>query len=309
MKPFWLVVTTFLLHLLPAAAHAQDESASAIIDEGMNLRRDGHVEEALAAFERASHIERSPRVVAQLGLTHAMLEHWVVAYRSLNEALSANHDEWVASRREALERAAAEIRSHLSLLRLGGCDADVLISVDGNDVSIADGSSIALEPGAHRVDVRGSATSFQQPITAAAGETVHIQCSAMSAPLVTTSSEATSTPPRLKRTRLPLVLGIIGLSVGAVSVGIGIRYNMLREDDVQDAGSCGSSYTCYDDAAARAHSRTAPMLVGYIAGGALIAASLVALLVSGSSEDSADAPTLACGPAFEGVGATCSGRF
>lgn len=311
-----LVATVFSLVfvcLFTPIARAQDHTASALIDEGMAQRRDGQVTEALATFERASAIDRSPRVVAQLGLTHAMLEHWVLAYGALTEALTATADEWIGSRREALERALAEIRAHLALLRLGGCDGDSHVAIDGHRISIGDGSTIPLEPGVHQVAVRGRANAFEQPLTAVAGETVHVQCSAVSAPQLTSAEPASDgqTQERAEASpnRVARVLGIVSIGLGAVGVGVGVAYQVTREGDVSDAVACGSRYSCYDDAAARANSRMTPMVVSYIAGGALIAAGVITLLLAGTRTDHASAQSFACAPTMDSIGAACTGSF
>lgn len=307
------LILVLALATFAGTALAQETTANALIELGTAQRRDGRVQEALASFERASAMERSPRVVAQLGLTHAMLEHWLVAYSSLTEALGATHDDWISSRREALERALAEIRTHLSLLRLGDCDGDAQVSIDGQAVFMSGDSVLPLLPGAHDVAVRGRASAFEQSVTASAGESVLIQCRAMNAPEITRTGSSGSAPvepqPAPSRVSVARVLGFVGLGLGAVGVGVGVTFNVMRESDVRDAAACGSRYTCYDDAALRASSRNTPMLIGYVAGGALIAASVLTLVLSAGSSPSDDSRAFVCAPNLDRVGATCSGSF
>ena len=88
-----------------APAAAQETPATALLREGIELRRAGRDAEALARFERAHAVEPSPRTLAQMGLAEQALGRWVRAEAHLRAALAPRDDAWIERNRAALDAA------------------------------------------------------------------------------------------------------------------------------------------------------------------------------------------------------------
>jgi hypothetical protein len=114
------------------------ESAEALIEEGIALRRAGDDQAAAAAFERAYAASPSPRGAAQLGLARQALGRWVDAHARLTEALAASGDAWVDRNRAALEQALAVVQGEVGSVQIlvsGAPEPDVHATVGGREVS------------------------------------------------------------------------------------------------------------------------------------------------------------------------------
>jgi hypothetical protein len=123
---------SFLIAALSStsSARAQDESDEAHVRRGIELRGEGHDEEALREFETAMAIRATPRTLAQIALAHQALGHWVAAESSLDEALVATSDPWIARHRDILRQAHDAIDSHLGSLSVEANVPGATLTVD-----------------------------------------------------------------------------------------------------------------------------------------------------------------------------------
>lgn len=119
------------LCLAPIPAYAQSESADSLIRRGVELRRAGQDEQALASFESALRIEATPRVRAQIGFAQQALGRWVSAERSLQEAASTQDDPWIRRHRTQIQSALQEIARHLGSLTVTTNAPAAQLLVDG----------------------------------------------------------------------------------------------------------------------------------------------------------------------------------
>src|SRR5262245_49882157 len=90
----WLPLALLLAVLAAAAPSAAESptsdtaSAAALVEQGVELRRNSRDEEALALFRRAVDLDPgSPRARAHLGTTYQALGRWVLAEVHLAQAL------------------------------------------------------------------------------------------------------------------------------------------------------------------------------------------------------------------------------
>src|SRR5580692_7273665 len=102
--------------LVTGAAGAQDTTD--LVQQGVQLRREGHDVEALAVFARALAMDGTPRTRAQVALAEQALGFWLEAERDLSAALSAGEGPWFVQHREALNTALEAIRRRLATLSL-----------------------------------------------------------------------------------------------------------------------------------------------------------------------------------------------
>jgi hypothetical protein len=106
-------------------------SADALIDKGIELRRQGNHSSALELFERAYALEPSPLAMAQRGLAEQPLKRWADSETHLLAALATPNDPWVAKNRVHLEFALSKVREHIGELVLTGSPAGAEVWVNG----------------------------------------------------------------------------------------------------------------------------------------------------------------------------------
>ena len=138
---------------------ADTQSADALIQQGLEMRRQAKPDEALALFQRAHAAAPSPRTFGQMGLVETSLKHWVDASLHLTVSLTSPDDAWVVKNRAFLEQALATTKQHIGDLVVSG-PADVEVFVDGKSV----GTLPAIPPvhlGEGQVHVSATAPGFR----------------------------------------------------------------------------------------------------------------------------------------------------
>ncbi|MEZ4406035.1 MAG: hypothetical protein R3A52_06125 [Polyangiales bacterium] len=106
-----------------------------LLREGVELRRAGNDGLALQRFEAALAIQRDPRALAQVGLAHQALGHWIEAERFVGEALSARGHEWIRRNQAQLASALAVIREHLGSIFVTGGPVGAELIVSGQRIA------------------------------------------------------------------------------------------------------------------------------------------------------------------------------
>jgi hypothetical protein len=104
--------------------------AQALIDQGVELRRQGKDDEALKVFEEAQRISPSPRGLGQLGLAEQATGRWAEADRDLNAALLQTNDAWVLKSQAVLQEALGEIARHVGSVRLAGSPSGASVYIN-----------------------------------------------------------------------------------------------------------------------------------------------------------------------------------
>lgn len=118
----------------PGTALAQNDPAAqeeALVREGVELRRQGRDEDAVAVLRRAYQLRGSPRASGQLALAEQSLGRWVRAESLLRNALRAVDDVWVSRNRDVLTGALTVAEQHLATV-------EVLGGVDGSELRVDD---------------------------------------------------------------------------------------------------------------------------------------------------------------------------
>lgn len=113
------IVSVLILIALPAFAD-EGPNADALIQQGLDLRRDGKSNEALDLFQRAHALAPSPRTFGQMGLVETSLKRWVDADMHLSISLTNPDDPWVVKNRAFLEQALATSKQHIGDLVVSG---------------------------------------------------------------------------------------------------------------------------------------------------------------------------------------------
>ncbi len=165
MKPAYAaLVIAAASAVAPRAAHAQDTAPppvtaegaeEALLREGVELRRQGRDEAAVAVLRRAYAVRGSARASGQLALAEQSIGRWARAEALLRAALAAADDPWVTLRRAVLEGALAVAEQHLATVEVVGGTPGAEIWVDGERVGALPGDRVLrVAAGTVRVEHR-----------------------------------------------------------------------------------------------------------------------------------------------------------
>jgi hypothetical protein len=99
------------------SAHAQADDET-LLRQGVEFRKQGKNEDALAAFQRAYELRPSKRAMAQVALAEQALGHWARAEAGLTQVLAGAGDSWIERHRAPLMAALETIRDHLGTIEI-----------------------------------------------------------------------------------------------------------------------------------------------------------------------------------------------
>lgn len=114
---------------------AADNAPDSLVESGIELRRHGRDEEALAVFVRAlKQAPDSTRIKVHLAATYQALGQWVEAERYLREASSDPDDAYIRRHRATIEKAYAFIEQRLGSLDVVGGPEGAELVLSGRPV-------------------------------------------------------------------------------------------------------------------------------------------------------------------------------
>jgi hypothetical protein len=118
-----------VLASLVAPRIARADDVDALVKHGVELRRTGRDREALAEFQKAAAIQKTPRIAAQVGLAEQALGLWVKAEADLKGALAAPQDPWIQKNRATLDESLKVVQRHVATVEIWGepTGAEVLL--------------------------------------------------------------------------------------------------------------------------------------------------------------------------------------
>jgi hypothetical protein len=303
-------------------ARADDPSAAALIERGLDLRQAQHDPEALVLFEEAQALAPSPRGQAQVALVQQALGRWASAERNLRAALAAKDDAWIVSRRPILEHAMSTIEGHLGDVEIVGAKTGV-VYVDGARIDEPDAlTHLRLEIGRRTLEVRAAGTyPFSRVLDVRPGEVVRVEVELhplLDAPRVPADAPTPLPAPvpresgSTQRALGWIALGGAGLLLATGAVGLA--------DHGIAAGDFNGSAACTGTASNHLSSQCSGWLddgstgqtlaiVGFVGGGVLAALSVTLLLTAPSSKPKPSAWTVPCAPNRAGVECSLVGSF
>jgi hypothetical protein len=129
------------------------EDVDAILQKGIELRRAGRDQEALAEFQRAARVQDTPRVTAQIALAEQALGLWGGAETHLVAALGHAADPWIRKNKAALDEALTEVRLHIGTIEVWGAPDGAAVSIDGKPIGKLPKVSTTVEVGELSVQV------------------------------------------------------------------------------------------------------------------------------------------------------------
>jgi hypothetical protein len=244
-----IVVVFFFSTFVPLAARAAAPKSEALVNQAVELRRNGDDEGALALLLQAYALARAPRTAGQLGLCEQALGRWAEAETYLTETLKAEDDPWVKKNRGTIEDALAFVKSHIARIEIQGDPQGAEIWVNGvlagklplgSPVRVAAGEvevelrspgfvsekrTMRLEAGQYqRIVLHASerpATPATPPPAATRSETTTVVVNVPESRGATATTPPTVTPePAASNGRLALKWVAWGLGAAAVGVGV-----------------------------------------------------------------------------------------
>jgi hypothetical protein len=113
-----------------APAGAADK-VDRLVQEGLELRRNGDDQGAYPLLMDAYGMTRSPRAAAQLGFCEQALGRWADAEVHLSEALKATADPWIRKNRDPIVQSLATVKTHIARIEVVGEPTGSEVSING----------------------------------------------------------------------------------------------------------------------------------------------------------------------------------
>lgn len=249
--------------LLPAVVHADLAACIGASEQGISLRRSGHLREARIQLAACSAPSCPDEVRADCG--------------KRMEALNAAMPGLVVGAKDVSGNDVTK--------------ADV--AVDGIVVAnVLDGRPIELDPGEHLVRVTAAGLpSAERKLVVGEGEKNRHEGFVLGTPVVVVAPPVSEpSPPRRSKTRQ--TVGIVGGSLGLAGIGVGAVFGALAsskwsssKSETTAQASCSSAAQCPAHASAVSDHDTAVTYatistVGFGVGGALLVAGVVTFLTA-----------------------------
>ncbi|RYZ02011.1 MAG: hypothetical protein EOO73_33355 [Myxococcales bacterium] len=156
------------LHASLASA-APEPTTTALVDQGLALRRARQDQAALAAFQQAYQREEKPMILAQIALAEQALGRFLEAEGHLTQSLDTN-DTWIEQHRPALEKALSAIAARLAWLEVTVSPPDAELRLDEQPLPLAS-SPFRLAAGPHALELRAaSGATLRRSIELGPGE-------------------------------------------------------------------------------------------------------------------------------------------
>jgi len=318
------------------SAATEAEQAEALIREGVQLRGQDQTARALPLFEKAYRLSRTPRTAGQLGLCELELGYYAEAELYLAEALATPNHPWIAKNKTTLKRQLDVARANVGelSLTLSPATAEVLLNKKP-----ADKLPVHLNKGSVDVEVRAPGYEpIRETITIVGGKreersyTLVLQPPAPIVPVADSSPSvtlATSPPPARTGESDPRRIAAWvtgGGALVALTLGTVEAFNAAsKRDDFNNHTSLVGGMALPDCTTVSLAAQCKPLkdaydraltlsVVGFVAAGALAAASSVLFVLSSSghisnAERAGGAPAFACVPDLSVRGLGCSLRF
>lgn len=299
---------------LASAAHAQDDprksQAEAVFADGLKEHDAQHEDAALAKFQQAYAIYPSPNVLFNIGREQQLLGRWLEAIRSYRTALG---NQLLNPNNAGLAKTyIRELQTKLGRIEITA-PPDAKVLVDGK--AQTGPSPYDVEPGDHDVVVLSkSGKKSEKACHLEAGDAVGMDVTAELggelAPDVVPDDKKKSSG---RDVLFPPPTGALLLGgAGVIGLGVGVAFGldaMSKHSSVQSGEAshpCAnpSSTACTDLQSTNGGISTSSTIsiVGYVAGGALLAAGVVWWAVAPRHDGASVGVVPAVGPKSAGLG-------
>lgn len=286
--------------VLGSAGIARAQTPSDELAAGREARSVGDHASALAHFATAWDRDSSALARAEMGLEELALGRFANAEAHLTEALALATGTHLEARRSELEAAVRDAASHLASLDIH-CPRGCEVSLDGEVIGVT--------PLGHLVRVVEGSHSLEGTLADHERAQVSVDVRPGEARRVELAPRLIDRRPILERAgRAALqTIGIVGLAIGAAALAVGAVMVGLAVDraSVLSSAACAPTGACLSVRIDHELYRNFAFVT--LIGGTVLAA-VGAVFLAITPDASEDAPTVACGPAFE-LGASCTATF
>jgi hypothetical protein len=330
-----IVLSSLSLTSVSRRAHAANAKADELVNQAVELRRNGDDEGALPLLVQAYALGRTPRATGQLGLCEQALGRWADAEVYVTEALKAESDPWVKKNRRALEDALVIVKSHIARVEIQGDPDGAEIWVNG---ALAGKLPLAVpvRVAAGEVEIELRAPGYvreAKTLRLEAGQYQHVVLRASKEPApasLASPPEATAMPPVAAsapssagvdkdkapeseaqgHAQLRPALKWIAWGLGAAALGVGVYGAAENASEVSSFNTTcridqtgaaikkdGSPSTTCPSQKSAYETKSTIAVAGFVTAGALAAAGVVLWLTEPSARANGTA-ALACAPAL-----------
>ncbi|HHH29301.1 MAG TPA: carboxypeptidase regulatory-like domain-containing protein [Polyangiaceae bacterium] len=170
---YFILCAAAVLAVSLVSPTAQAQSADALIQQGLDLRRQQRDAEALQHFQDAYNLNHSAQALAQIALAEQALGNYVEAEVHLQQALAVRGDAWIEARRPQLTQAAQQIGAQLGTVELSGGVPGAQVYVNGIERgTLPAAARIRLRAGSAVIEIRAQGyVPVQRSVMVAAGGT------------------------------------------------------------------------------------------------------------------------------------------
>ncbi|HMJ14258.1 MAG TPA: hypothetical protein VK524_22740, partial [Polyangiaceae bacterium] len=284
--------------------------ADALIQQGIQLRREKRDAEALERFLKALELEPSPRVSAQIGLAELALNRWLAAEVHLRQVL-ASDDDWVQRNRSTLQASLDAAADRLALVEVTSNVRGAELFINGARVGTLPLPPQRVAAGNLLLELRDRDERMQRALTAAGRATLHVHVEFSRAPVangeLTPKRALAGGSPMTRDARTPApsvanprrTLAWMLVATGAVLLGEAVVAHVLRESwiaEYNDDGECHYGNLSREERCGRVRGKaeTAQTLaaLGYVGAGVAFGAAgiLFVLPNTGSAVTSGSRP-------------------
>jgi hypothetical protein len=307
-----------------------DEDPETLYAQGVRLRSQGQDAQALEAFLRVWQATKSAKSRAQVALAEQALGRWADAEAHLKEALGQEADSWITKNHATLERSLTEVGKHLGTLECSGGVDGTEIRINGKTLSrLPMNQGARLEAGAWTLEaIHAGYYPVRKDVSVSAGEVTRISIEMTPSPAeagaAPTSAPApappettlSSTPDRTASSGPPRMWTYVAAGAGVLAAGFGALSLIERNNaatDYNDDASCPRKSApnlpaACQDKLSSVDTWGTLTTVGFVAGGSLLATSVV-LFILGRNEKTHPSTATACGGGPGTAGIACHWTF
>jgi hypothetical protein len=302
-----LASTTMLLVVSEAWAAGNAAAAQALFEEARVLMANGNYAAGCAKLEGSQALDPGPGTQYNLALCYEKSGRTASAWATYLDAAAAykatSRGDWETRARDRATALAGTL-SKVTIVVAAGSPADLTVTRDGAPVVASElGAAIPVDPGSHVVDATAPGRpKFHLSFDLARGASQRVEVTLAGAAAAAAKPTDAGTPPAGGHTLAYVVggAGVVGLVVGGVTGVVALSKNGSSTDVCPNDGVCRSAPARQDNAAASDWATVST--IGFIAGGALLAAGVVLFVVGPTSSSTATrrpfvAPTVGLGSA------------
>lgn len=295
-----LLLAALAAHAGTAAAQApgasKEAAAEALFTEGRSLVAAGRVEEGCKKLEASHALDPGTGTLIHIGDCYEKLGRTASAWARFRDAASRAAREARGDWESIAKTRAAELEPKLARVRVDA-PSGVTVRRDDDEIPTAAlGSALPVDPGEHVITAAAPGKkAWTAKVTVAPGATSTVTVPALEDDASSVKPDA-PTPHAEGGSSLRTVgyavgaVGLVGLGVGAITGLAAISSNNRSKEVCPTDGVCADEGARSDNESARTSATLST--IGFVAGGALLAAGVALVVFAPSSSPPSSAAKL-----------------